>query len=155
MATDFLDNHGLTAPAAPGKRHNLADVIFSPLTGCCALLALTLSVFLPADGLEITVCWFRWCFELPCPGCGLTRSITSISHLQFENAWRYHPFGPLVYAVFVANTLLLIIPQTMRGKFRNKISSHSWWLYPLYMAIVLSFCVFGGMRLLVVMMSTL
>lgn len=155
MATDLIDEQCLDTQPVTSKRHNLADILFTPLTAFCGLMALTLSAFLPPDGFEITVCWFRWCFGLPCPGCGLTRSITSISHLQFENAWRHHPFGLLIYAIFVANAVLLIIPKAMRVQFRNKISSHNWWMYPLYLAFVISFCGFGGIRLLVIMTSRL
>ncbi len=146
---NYAEQQALSPETVIRKHGNLVDVLFSPLTGCFALVALTLSLFLPPDGLGITVCWFSWRFDLPCPGCGLTRSITSISHLQFENAWRYHPFGLLVYALFIANTMLLLLPKAMRRRLKNKISTHNSSLYPLYMLIVLSFLAFGGIRLLI------
>jgi len=61
---------------------------------------------------------------LPCPGCGLTRSITCISHLHFEKSLAYHPFGILIYSLFLANILLSITPETFNRSLRIAISQN-------------------------------
>ena len=94
------------------------------------------------------MCWFNYLFGHPCPGCGLTRSLTCISHLQFGKAWDYHPFGPLIYALFFANAALLCLPQQQRLKLQTRISQHDRWLRPVYWAIVFAFLSFGVVRLL-------
>ena len=131
-----------------GGRRKLVDVVFSPLTACFAVVGLALSFFLPTDGLGVTVCWFKSCFGLPCPGCGLTRSVTCISHLEFGKAWDYHPFGALVYVLFMANVVLLVVPKTKREAVKNRISTNDRWLRRVYMALVLSFLTFGCLRIL-------
>jgi hypothetical protein len=154
MKTDLADNDRGTVPHKWGKRRDLYDVVFSPLTACFAIVGLVLSFLLPTDGLGVTVCWFKSCFELPCPGCGLTRSVTCISQFQFGKAWGYHPFGTLIYALFVANVMLLVVPKEKRQALKNGISNNDRWLRTIYMGIVLSFLTFGCVRILCVMSSS-
>ena len=66
--------------------------------------------WVPSGLSGVRVCWFRRLTELPCPGCGLTRSFCAISHGQFAEAWSQNPFGYVFYAVAVlllVETLLL------------------------------------------------
>lgn len=39
-------------------------------------------------------------FGRPCPGCGLTTSFTNLIHGRFGDAFRAHPIGPILYAMF-------------------------------------------------------
>jgi len=148
MATELADNNAGIAGRSHPERRNLYDVVFSRFTARFAVVGLVLSFFLPTDGLGVPICWFKSYFELPCPGCGLTRSITCVSHLQFGKAWDYHPFGPLIYALFVANVVLLVVPREKREVLKNGISKNDRWLRPTYAVIVLSFLTFGCLRIL-------
>ncbi len=154
MSTELADNEAGIEGAFQGERRSLYDVIFSPLTACFAIVALVLSFFLPNDGIGVTICWFKRYFELPCPGCGLTRSVTCISHLEFGKAWDYHPFGPLIYALFVANAVLLWVSKEKREDLKYRMSRNDRWLQPIYMAIVLLFLTYGCLRILFSMAST-
>lgn len=131
-----------------GERRNLYDVIFSPFTAGFAVVCLVLTIFLPTDGLGVPICWFKAYFELPCPGCGLTRSVTCISHLQFGKAVSYHPFGPIVYALFVANAVLLFLPNAKRQAIKSRIVRNGRWMWIIYMTIVAAFLTFGIVRTL-------
>ena len=42
-------------------------------------------------------------FGRPCPGCGMTTSITNLVHGHFIDAFRAHPFGPLMYLLYTAS----------------------------------------------------
>ncbi|MCC6491788.1 MAG: DUF2752 domain-containing protein [Pirellulales bacterium] len=44
-------------------------------------------------------CPFRLATDLPCPGCGLTRSFVAFSHGDLSAAFDYHAFGPLLFLV--------------------------------------------------------
>ena len=116
---------------------------------CHATFSLLLSFFLPTDGLGVTICWFKLYYELPCPGCGLTRSITCISQFQFSKAWNYHPFGPAIYVLLSANIVLFLIPRSKRIEIRKSLLKNDYWLRPIYIGIVISFLVFGCVRILV------
>ncbi|MBI2895508.1 MAG: DUF2752 domain-containing protein [Deltaproteobacteria bacterium] len=41
------------------------------------------------------LCGFRRMFGIPCPGCGLTRSLVSLVHLDLRAAFTVHPVGPI------------------------------------------------------------
>jgi hypothetical protein len=38
---------------------------------------------------------------VPCPGCGMTRSLVLSAHGQWAAALWYHPLGPLVFALLI------------------------------------------------------
>jgi hypothetical protein len=46
-----------------------------------------------------------------CPGCGLTRSIAAFYQGRWELARRYHPLGPTVVAVVLAELVLRVVPM--------------------------------------------
>ena len=42
------------------------------------------------------LCIFRNITGIPCPGCGMTRSMIAAGHLHFKDAISFHPLGPVV-----------------------------------------------------------
>jgi len=46
-------------------------------------------------------CWFKRLTGMECPGCGLTRSVVSLVHGNFLDAWHFNPGGYLFFAIFV------------------------------------------------------
>ncbi len=44
-------------------------------------------------------------WDRPCPGCGLTTSVSAAVRADFGLAWKAHPFGLLLYVVFTAYAL--------------------------------------------------
>ncbi len=65
-------------------------------------LFLSLAVFLyfqdPIDG-DLFPCWFKSRFGVTCPGCGLTRALYSLLHLDLLRAVRYHAWYVLCLPV--------------------------------------------------------
>ncbi len=55
-----------------------------------------------AGGIDL--CLFRKLTGLPCPSCGTTRSVLSISHLHFADALYYNPIG------FIMALCLCVLP---------------------------------------------
>lgn len=76
-----------------------------------AAVALLLGLLLPSRGLYgIDVCVFHRTTGIPCPGCGMTRAFTALSHGHFAQAWALHPFVFPAYGialVFLAAPLLV------------------------------------------------
>ncbi len=69
--------------------------------------------------------------DLECPGCGMGRSLVSLSHLDVESSIAYHPFGlPLL----LLGALIAVAPAPL-PRFISRLSAASvvgllgWWLF--------------------------
>lgn len=58
-----------------------------------AAIVLAGTLVLAYTGLHGPLCYFRFLTGLPCPGCGLTRSLESLWHGRLLLSIRYHPLG--------------------------------------------------------------
>lgn len=67
-----------------------------------ATVLLLLTGLHPSDGIGVNLCPFRWHFGIPCPLCGLIRSMSAFMHGGFTAAWELHPLGPVVVAWLLA-----------------------------------------------------
>jgi hypothetical protein len=47
-------------------------------------------------------CAFRRLTGYPCPGCGMTRSFVSTAHGEIAAAFGYHPLGPILFLLVLA-----------------------------------------------------
>lgn len=137
------------SPRGPGisARRATFEVIFSPTGRVLAPLFLALSVFLPTRGLGIDICLMHRLTGLPCPGCGLTRSITSMTHGELSQAAAYHPFGPLIWVLLVALTLYSMMPARIRHAVMDAAVRNDGSLRPAYRLFVTTFVGFGLLRL--------
>ncbi len=91
---------------------------FPALTIGCVILADALSArcLLRADEQRVFVlgrpiewaCALRSRFGLPCPTCGLTRSIVMSLHGEVGGAWRMAPVGPVAVFGMIAFALAML-----------------------------------------------
>jgi hypothetical protein len=65
-------------------------------------------------GWKLWLCGFRAFTGLPCPGCGMTRSIASLSKGHWHAGIAYHPFGPLVFIGALLFIIITCLPQRSR-----------------------------------------
>jgi hypothetical protein len=74
------------------------------------------------------VCALRSQFGLPCPTCGLTRSVVMSLHGDFARAWRMAPVGPVaVFGVMAfALTMLLLAYFQRAGVPRRDARAQEW-----------------------------
>jgi len=57
------------------------------------------------------VCGLRARYGLPCPTCGLTRSVILTLHGELTRAWMVNPSGPVfAFGLLAAGTILLLLP---------------------------------------------
>ena len=69
-----------------------------------ALPVLTVATLLPVGRVESgpVLCPVRRLTDIPCPGCGLTRSVTRTMHGQLRAATAVHPAGVPLTALLAA-----------------------------------------------------
>ena len=107
---------------------------------------LVLSAFLPTNGLGVDVCLMHRLTGLPCPGCGLTRSITCITHGELSKAAAYHPFGLVIWVLLVAMTAYSVLPRTLRRAVSEAAVRNDEAIRPAYRLFVTTFVGFGLLR---------
>jgi hypothetical protein len=112
--------HGNRQTDASGSGERSVHVVFSLL----GLFVMVISFLLPSGKLPISLCSFYTITGLPCPGCGLTRSIVYISHLSFEKAFRTNPMGFPIYVVLFLLALYNFIPAKPRARLDVFIRKH-------------------------------
>jgi hypothetical protein len=79
------------------------------LVGAAGLAAVAVLHYshLPDDRC-FSICQFRRLTGLPCPTCGVTRSLSMLAKGDWQCAVTYHPLGPLVAAVLLGGWLYLL-----------------------------------------------
>ena len=80
---------------------------------------LIVSFIIPSDGLGFSSCSFKTLSGVPCHGCGLTRSVASISHLELHSAFRYHPFGFIIYGLMLGALIWPVLGKESQQKLRD------------------------------------
>jgi hypothetical protein len=56
-----------------------------------------------------SLCLFHRVTNLPCPGCGMTRSLVSCAHGLWAQAVTYHPLGPLLFIALVGLSIASVL----------------------------------------------
>jgi hypothetical protein len=107
-----------------------------------------ISLLLPPRGLGVELCWFYRTTHLPCPGCGLTRSMTHISHGMWEGAWSLNPFGFVFYALCVALFVCALLPISARRRILEGVREHRRSLRWFGGALMVSLMIHGVGRLM-------
>jgi hypothetical protein len=118
-----------------------------------ALVAVVVSFLLPPDGLGVDLCVFHRNTGLPCPGCGLTRSLTHVAHLDVVGAFVLHPFGPAIWLLAVALGIGALIGERRRTLLRTWLERRGRRLKTAYLTFVYGFVAFGIARLLVAIVA--
>lgn len=89
--------------ASPSPRLALA----APAAAAAAVVAASLLLDLPLLARLPVLCPSRVLAGIPCPGCGLTRSLVAAAHGELGRAFEFHLFGPLVLCACAAAALWL------------------------------------------------
>jgi len=63
------------------------------LTGLGGIAAWSLLAVTPVEEIHLLPCPMRSLWEVPCPGCGMSRACLAIARGEFSSAWGYHPFA--------------------------------------------------------------
>ena len=130
---------------SPGPAR-IEAALFNPLSILGAQGILALSLILPPGGLGLPLCWLDTLFGIPCPGCGLTRSVTAVTHGEWGAALGHHPFGFLVWLLAVVLATSPVWPRSIAAGCRSWLRGHDRSTWSAYLAIVYGFIGFGVAR---------
>ncbi len=72
-----------------------------------------------------SLCPFKLLTGLPCPGCGITKSIIFLYQGDIMKSLTYHIFGPLVILFCVVSVLVLSLELITRREYLNKLFYNS------------------------------
>ena len=117
----------------------------------CVLVAwvgLLVAAISPPHGFGFTVCWLSAATGLPCPGCGVTRSLSCGLRGLWLASWHYHPMGLLILALFGFTAAQSLLPRPARERLAQAISNRALLFNAAYLAFVAVFISFGLARAL-------
>jgi hypothetical protein len=103
----------------------------------------------PPHGTGVTVCVFKHCTGISCPGCGLTRSLSCGLRGMFAESWQYHPLGLFILTLFIATAIRSLLPSLWQERIRSWMESRAFIFNSFYLAFVTTFIGFGTVRALI------
>jgi hypothetical protein len=115
---------------------------------CVAWLGLLVASLTPPHGAGFTVCWLNATTGLPCPGCGLSRSLSCGLRGLFLESWHYHPLGLIILGLFLATASVSLLPVRLRDQLGRVLESRALLFNAFYAAFVAAFVCFGTARAL-------
>ena len=110
-----------------------------------ALAGLIVLFLLPSDGVGITLCPLSNLSGLDCPSCGLTRSVSSLLHLDFSRSLAYHPLGTLALfgLLFIASPMRCAEKVNESKRF-SSFYSYRWQIVVTLFVVVWAFRLLAG-----------
>ena len=87
-------------------------------------------------------------FGIPCPGCGLTRSLSCAMRGMFYESWQFHPFGLAILGLFLLVALVSLSPEALRTRLAEAMERRAPFIRALFFVFVSAFCSYGLLRAL-------
>jgi len=115
---------------------------------CLAVLGLSLVLNPARPTFGVELCPMKKFTGLPCPGCGITRSIINCSRGNFGAAWRYHPLGPAAWLAAIVGASSLLWPRRAKEAVSFFWRRHDRTITGIILAATALLVVFGALRIL-------
>jgi len=131
----------------PPAEASLVRFLFSRPIEILGAVGVFIALLLPSRGLGVPMCAFNILTGAPCPGCGLTRSVTHAAHGSWIDAWYYHPFGITIFVAAAVLGLGLLLPRSLHARFVTRMAPAERPLRVLAWAFLVGFVTFGFGRL--------
>lgn len=132
----------------------VSRALFSRPLGIAGAIAILLAGFvLKPTGTGPSMCTLQRTTGYPCPGCGLTRSVTSFYHGHFDWAWHYHPFGPLIALLFALLAILSVLPKRQREPILGWLEKHDHIVAWIFMTSLIAMVAYGILRIVLLVLG--
>jgi hypothetical protein len=113
-----------------------------------AWLGLLLALACPPHGTGISVCWFQAVTGVPCPGCGMTRSLSCGLRGMFADSWHYHPMGLPILVLFIFTAGQSLLRRIHRERIAAFLQDRAAFFNLCYLGFTGTFVIFGTVRAL-------
>ena len=130
------------------QTHRAAELWLGKYCVIVAWLGLLLAVVSPPHGFGIPICWLQGATGLPCPGCGVTRSLSCGIRGMLAESWNYHPMGLVILALFIFTAAQSLLPPQLRQRLKSQLQARATAFSSLYIAFVTVFVGYGIVRAL-------
>ncbi len=117
--------------------------ILNPLTIALAWFVIAASFVHPPDGTGVEICLQRATSGYSCPGCGLCRSLSTLSRGDVAGSLAYHPFGFAIYGFFATVMVFSVLPGSRRRRVLRWMVSHDVLLRRVGVLLLVAFLLFG------------
>lgn len=127
-------------PVESPARDRWLDLVLFAGAAFLLVAAASLQVARDEDGREQVaasgrslppLCLFRAVTGLPCPGCGITRSVVDLAHGEISASFRHHPFGIFVLFLIAAQipyrAVVLLHPGARAFRFPTLWTGRIFW----------------------------
>ena len=81
--------------------------------------------------------WVYGTTGVPCPGCGVTRSLSCGLRGLWLESWNYHPMGLLILALFAFTAAQSLLPRAARERVTCWMQHHALAFNSAYLLFVL------------------
>lgn len=132
----------ISAHPAIRMRHRL----LGRRTAIIAWIILLVAVLHPPHETGISLCWMNATTGVPCPGCGMTRSVSAIARGDFMKSVEYHAFGPLLLAISTLAAAATLFPRLKRRTIDRCAERYSHSLNVLFWVGIAAFVSYGVIR---------
>ncbi len=111
-----------------------------------AWAAIAVALLHPPQETSLKVCWVAATIDIPCPGCGLTRALSSAARGLFEQSWHFHPFGVPLLLLFVLIATVSVMPSTWQRRIATGMNRHHRPANLAYVSFIGAFILYGLAR---------
>ncbi len=119
-----------------------------------ALAVVFVAVFLPPTGVGVPLCYLQWSTGVPCPGCGMMRSLSWAARGHFTESIARHPFGFVLLFLAALVILARLVPRPVRGRLQEWLDHHDQVIRRAAIALVALFFAFGVGRAVLHVLGT-
>lgn len=122
------------------------ELQWDPVTVRVSWVGIALAAWVSPARPGTSVCWSKWITGIPCPGCGITRSMSCALRGMFHESLHFHPFGPVVLAAFVVMASSSLLPAAGKRRLQAAASGMTGPIRAAKYAFLVGFLAYGFLR---------